>query len=330
MTGRVTAQLRRLWGLDNILSDGGGKTRADHRHHAIDALVVACTHPGITQRLSSYWQAEDAGVPPLRLDPPWPTIRADAAQAAAAIVVSHRVRKKVSGPLHKDTTFGDTGSDFRTASGVYRQFVMRKRVEELTKAVLEAEPAKTGEGIRDDRVRTIVQGWVAARGGDPKKAFPPYPRLGEDGPEIRRVRVLSKQQIKLMAKVATGYADSGTKNHHVAIYRLSDGETKVKVVSLLKAAGRLSRREPIVQRSIGEGFPLIMSLAPGEAVEFPSGDKAGIWIVQGFWANGQIVLERANDAAHQTTTRPNALSLLKAGARKVSIDPIGRVRPAND
>ncbi|MCI0466551.1 MAG: type II CRISPR RNA-guided endonuclease Cas9, partial [Beijerinckiaceae bacterium] len=40
VSGRVTAQLRRLWGLNNILSDDGEKTRADHRHHAIDALAV--------------------------------------------------------------------------------------------------------------------------------------------------------------------------------------------------------------------------------------------------------------------------------------------------
>ncbi|HOT82485.1 MAG TPA: type II CRISPR RNA-guided endonuclease Cas9, partial [Candidatus Defluviicoccus seviourii] len=76
ITGRVTAQLRKLWGLNNILSDDGEKTRADHRHHAIDALTVACTHPGMTSKLSRYWQAKDnqrAEHPDL--PPPWPTIR---------------------------------------------------------------------------------------------------------------------------------------------------------------------------------------------------------------------------------------------------------------
>jgi CRISPR-associated endonuclease Csn1 len=41
VTGRMTAQLRKLWSLNNILADDGEKTRADHRHHAIDALAVA-------------------------------------------------------------------------------------------------------------------------------------------------------------------------------------------------------------------------------------------------------------------------------------------------
>ena len=80
--GSVTAKLRQLWGYDNILRDlnldryrsmgetevvtvehrDGERTderikdwskRKDHRHHAIDALVVACTQPRYIQRLNT-------------------------------------------------------------------------------------------------------------------------------------------------------------------------------------------------------------------------------------------------------------------------------------
>jgi len=79
--GSVTAKLRKLWGYDNILRDlnleryrsmgeteevkvehrDGARTderikdwskRKDHRHHAIDALVVACTQQSYIQRLN--------------------------------------------------------------------------------------------------------------------------------------------------------------------------------------------------------------------------------------------------------------------------------------
>ena len=79
--GSVTAKLRQLWGYDNILRDlnleryrsmgetevvtvehrDGARTderikdwskRKDHRHHAIDALVVACTRQSYIQRLN--------------------------------------------------------------------------------------------------------------------------------------------------------------------------------------------------------------------------------------------------------------------------------------
>jgi CRISPR-associated endonuclease Csn1 len=322
VTGKVTAQLRRLWGLNNILADDGEKTRADHRHHAIDALTVACTHGGLTQKLSQYWQAKDhpsATAP--HLPPPWPTIRADADKAVAAIVVSHRVRKKVSGPLHKETTYGDTEEDVVTNGVTYRSFVTRKKVEALTKGDL--------EDIRDPRVRSIVQEWVAAHGGDPKKAFPPYPRLGDDGQEIRKVRLVRKQQLDLMAAVSTGFADLGD-NHHIAIFKRPDGKADYEVVSLFEAARRLVRREAVVRRTAKDGAKFVMSLAPGDALQLVAGSKKGVWVVTGVWANGQVILEGHTDAQSTSTTRPNPNTLLRDGAAKISVDPIGRVFMAND
>ncbi len=329
VTGRVTAQLRKLWGLNNILADDGRKTRADHRHHAIDALTVACTHPGMTNKLSRYWQAIDnpASTKPL-LPPPWPSIRAAAKQMVDKIVVSYKVRKKLSGTLHKETTYGDTQEDFSTKTGTYHQFITRKKVEALTKTELAKDPEVSGEGIRDDRTRRILQKWVDDYGGDPKKAFPPYPRLGETGPEIRKVRLLTKQQLSLMARVSTGYADPGS-NHHIAIYRLPSGKTDFEVVSLFKASQRKARREPVVRKTRDDA-EFVMSLAPGEAIEFPDGERKGVWIVTSVWSNGPIVIEGAADAAHVTIFRPGATELLREGARKVSVDPIGRVRQAND
>ena len=143
------------------------------------------------------------------------------------------------------------------------------------------------------------------------------------------MRLTVKQQLALMAPVSTGYADLGD-NHHIAIYRKPDGDVEGEVVSLFEAAQRLVRREPIVQRKRKDDAKFVMSLSPGDAVEFTDGDKKGIWIVTGVWANGPIVLERDVDASSATTTRPNARSLLRDGARKIAIDPIGCVRKAND
>ena len=330
VTGRVTAQLRKLWNLNNILGDNGEKTRSDHRHHAIDALVVACVHPGMTNRLSRYWQAmERPDVPRPLLRPPWETIRADAERAVTEIVVSHRVRKKISGQLHKETTYGDTQTDVTTKSGTYRQFVTRKKVEVLSKSELAKVPEQDGEGIRDDNVRETLAKWIENHGGDPKKAFPPYPRCSPNGPEIRKVRLLIKQQKSLMAQITTGYADLGN-NHHIAIYRLPSGKTDFEVVSLLEASRRLTKRKPVVQRERGDGAQFIMSLSPGDTLDFPDGNKAGVRIVQGVWGNGQVVTQDHIDSTGSSVWKPNANSIVKQGAKKLSVDPIGRIRPAND
>lgn len=344
VSGRVTAQLRKLWCLNNILDGSGEKTRSDHRHHAIDALVVACAHPCMTQRLSHYWQArERLGIKRPLLSPPWQTVRADTERAVAEIIVSHRVRKKVSGRLHKETTYGDTKKDATTKSGTYRQFVTRKKVETLSKSELSQVPETDGEGIRDEKVREIVTKWVEDHGGDPKKAFPPYPNRSPAGPEIRKVRILKKQQLHLMAQTATGYADLGD-NHHIAIFRLPDGKTDFEVVSLFEAARRLAKREPVVRRERNDGAQFIMSLSSGDVIEFQEGEEEGLWVVHGIASNGRPTLAGINDARPTSVKEsekrgmdgkrkdfePRFGGFMLRRPRKVSIDPIGRIRPAND
>ncbi|MFN3370900.1 MAG: type II CRISPR RNA-guided endonuclease Cas9 [Sphingomonadaceae bacterium] len=326
LSGRVTAELRRRWGLNNILSDDGEKTRADHRHHAIDALVAALAHPGYTQRLANWFQQKDDPLRPAppALDPPFADIRTQAEQKVADIVVSHRVRRKVSGPLHKDTTYGDAGPAEGTGGIAYRWFVTRKPVEALTRSLLADD-----EAWPDAHVRERVRAWVEAHGGDPKKAFVNgYPTVSDGGAPIRKVRIRVKQQAKLMAKLRNGYADLGN-NHHAAVFRHPDGRVETEIVSLFEAADRLRRRQPVVRKEL-DGAPLVMSLAQGDALQFPDGKLAGLWIVQGVWASGQIVLWRAEDARGGSVFRPTAASILKSGGRKVAVDPIGRIHPARD
>jgi len=326
LSGRVTSRLRHNWGLNNILSDTGEKTRADHRHHAIDALVVALAHPGYTQRLSRWFQARDAATPQPEpaLDPPFADVRHQAERKVAQIVVSHRVRRKVSGPLHKDTTYGDVGPAEGTGGIAYRWFVTRKPVEALTKSLL-----ADGNAWPDPNVHDRVRAWVEAHGGDPKKAFVSgYPTVSDGGAAIRKVRIKVKQQQKLMAELKNGFADLGN-NHHMAVYRTPDGRVDTEIVSLLEAADRLRQCQPVIRKE-RDGSPLIMSLAQGDTLSFPDGKLKGLWIVQGVWSAGPIVLWRAEDATGSSVFRPTAASILKSGGRKVSVDPIGRIRPARD
>lgn len=335
VTGKVTAQLRKLWGLNNILSEDGEKTRADHRHHAIDALVVACAEPGITQRLSNYWrQKDDAPGNRPHLPPPWPGIRAEAEQVVATIVVSHRVRKKVSGELHDQMPVGRTNEAEVVKNGVaYGQFVKRVKVEKLTAETLKLSDISAASRsqkflVRDEAVRKALLNHIENSGKPPEKAYPPYPKLSEHGPEIRFARTLTLIQNSLGIEVANGFAET-TANHHVAIWREGNGRISSEIVSLFEASRRLVRREPIICRQ-REMSSFIMSLAPGDTLRIEAGDRSGYWTVQGIWSSGQIVIHRGTDAVGASVFRPTASSLLALGARKVSVDPIGRVRPAND
>jgi CRISPR-associated endonuclease Csn1 len=131
-----------------------------------------------------------------------------------------------------------------------------------------------------------------------------------------------------MAPVSTGFADLGS-NHHIAIYQRPDGKAEFEVVSLFEASRRLAKREPVVRRR-RDGCRFVMSLAQGDIIAFSTGDKKGYWTVTGAWSNGQVIIERSNDAIGSTISRPNPTSMLRDGACKVSVDPIGRVRKASD
>jgi CRISPR-associated endonuclease Csn1 len=296
VNGQVTAHLRRLWGLNHILGDTGEKNRADHRHHAVDALVVACAHPGVTQKLSRYWQMKDdprsAGAQKPQLDPPWENIRADAEKAVAEVIVSHRVRKKVSGPLHDEKPFGNS-----PYSGTYSK---RVAVEDLSLATLQiSSPDQFSRSakwlVHDNAVRLALLDHLNKHDGDPKKAYPPYPTIGgEKGMPIKKVRVSTPKEKDSLVEITSGLVNPMA-NHHISIYAASNGNAEFEIVSLFEASRRLAIREPVVSR-LRVGCKFIMSLAPGDALEFSDGDKKCIRIVQGVWSSGQVVTRKHTDA----------------------------------
>jgi CRISPR-associated endonuclease Csn1 len=50
--GQLTAKIRSKWGLNELLSNDSKKNREDHRHHSIDAFVVACTSRSMLQKIA--------------------------------------------------------------------------------------------------------------------------------------------------------------------------------------------------------------------------------------------------------------------------------------
>ena len=140
--GMVTAALRYRWGLDTILGKPE-KNREDHRHHAIDAIVIACTNPSRVKALSDARQstelnddemkatssflkaltdAASKGGKKFRLAPPWDNFRVDVEHiicncektwkfgehqiTTRGILVSHKPDKGLSGALHEETSYG--------------------------------------------------------------------------------------------------------------------------------------------------------------------------------------------------------------------------------
>lgn len=107
--GRMTAQLRGMFGLNSLLSGSELKNRDDHRHHALDAAVIGITDQGMLQRFSE--AAKRARELQLRrlvdeVPLPWPKYREHVARALSSVVVSHRPDHGYQGAMHEESAWG--------------------------------------------------------------------------------------------------------------------------------------------------------------------------------------------------------------------------------
>ena len=107
--GQMTAMLRGKFGLNDILGLEGEKNRNDHRHHAVDACVIAVTDQGMLQKFAQ----ASANARERQLDRlvenmplPWTTYREHVERAICNIWVSHKPDHGYEGSMMEETSYG--------------------------------------------------------------------------------------------------------------------------------------------------------------------------------------------------------------------------------
>ena len=343
--GGTTAYLRNEWQLNSILGDGGTKSRDDHRHHAVDAVAIALTDAGTVKMLSdAAGRAAQEGRRRFgRVEDPWPGFLDDVRQAIEGLNVSHRVSRKVNGPLHEETNYGPGKK--RDAAGRPESLSVRKRLDALTPADMKL--------IADERVRGLVTAKLATLGGDAKKAFSdvknhPCFEL-KDG---RRIPIHAVRLRRSGTALAVGegarvrYVLTGS-NHHMELYEVTDAKGKTRwkgrVVSRFEAIRRQGRKQPVVDRTPPDGGTFKFSLAPGEIVHLTDEKgEARLYRVRTVSqaASGSIEIAGAkvNDARLKDEIikggdwlRITSMDKVAAmSCHKVIITPLGEIRDAND
>jgi CRISPR-associated endonuclease Csn1 len=140
--GRMTAMLRAKFGLNDVLGLNGEKNRNDHRHHAVDACVIAVTDQGLLQRFaqasaSAREQQLNRLVDDMPL--PWDSYRENVARAISNIWVSHKPDHGHEGAMHNDTAYSLQG-DGRV--GVHKIVEGKRTYVEENLKVIEVGSAK--------------------------------------------------------------------------------------------------------------------------------------------------------------------------------------------
>lgn len=294
--GSVTAILRHLWGYDEILKElnfqryqSMGETeiiedegkpverikdwskRKDHRHHAIDALVVACTRQAHIQRLNRINAQSDLEKmeaetkdrkyrEKLLLLERWLIAQPHLAvhqvkEQVARILVSFRPGQRTYSIgknrfKQKGKTVTQTGilipRGKLSEETVYGQIPTHSGSEIVRRYKLQDIKAKDTEYIVDQGLRRIIEERLEAFGGDEKKAFaaPLYSDKAQTQ-QIRSVRCftgLSPQKLIPLhfdsAGKPTAFVAPGN-NHHVALYRDPEGKMHEAVLTFWHAIERL-------------------------------------------------------------------------------------------
>jgi len=134
--GRMTAMLRAKFGLNDVLGLNGEKNRNDHRHHAVDACVIAVTDQGMLQQFAkASANAREQQLNRLvdNMPLPWERYREHVQRAINAIWVSHKPDHSHEGAMHNDTAYSLLGegkvSVHKMVDG------RRERIEESLKVI---------------------------------------------------------------------------------------------------------------------------------------------------------------------------------------------------
>ena len=306
--GGVTARLRSLWGYDDILHtlnldryDSMGETervsregetteklrikdwskRKDHRHHAIDALVVASTRQGYIQRLnrvSSESEREAMSeeievqkatkTDKLSLLERWLTQRPHLSVRAvsdkvAEILISYRPGKRVvtrGRNIYLRHGKKCVQSGLLVPRGplsketVYGQITVNGEPQIVCKYDLHSLKAKDVDYVVDLALRKRLKELLAQHGGKEKEAFAGDVYMDEAGTQgpIRSVRCFTGLDRAKMKAVkydeqgeAVGFV-SPRNNHHLAIYRTPKGKLVESIVTFWDAVDRARYGIPLI------------------------------------------------------------------------------------
>lgn len=170
VNGTVTDDFRHYWGVE--------KSRDNHVHHAIDAIVVACITRDQYQALAEAYHRDEITHSHIHVDEPWPHFATDMEALKNQVLVSHyspnhllkQTKKKLRqkgkpvlkngkpvylqgktarGSLHQETFYGAIKRTDEKSGKEVTKYVVRKALGDLSDSDLKK--------IVDDRVREIVQ-----------------------------------------------------------------------------------------------------------------------------------------------------------------------------
>lgn len=335
--GTLTALLRGKWGLNNILSDANLKNRADHRHHAIDAFVVACTDRALLKRMSDASAASRLDRAIEDMPDPWESFDRDALrERIRAVVVSLKPDHGRQGRLHEETAYGLIADPAKEdgATVVYRKAFIDLNENEIAR-------------IRDPNLRERVAAYVAQAKTEGKSvkdalaAYASHDKSPGNKNGIRHVRLTKVEDPAGLVPICdrrNGHpykAMSAGENWCIDIFEQPDGKWIGAPITVFQANRAMTLSE---KRKGHPAARRVMRVHKGNYLKLYHDGAEGIFRVVRLEAKAQRLRLAGHNEAGNLDQRHNdpddpfrwlfvSFSQLKSRqTREVSIDVLGRVR----
>lgn len=234
VNGSVTAYLRKRWGIAKVRANGD-------LHHAVDALVIACTTDGLIQKLSRYARYQEnryseaggyvvdsaTGEVVAQFPEPWPCFRHelearlsdDPARAVLGLGLAHYMtgeirprplfvsrmpRRKVTGAAHKETVKSPRALD--------EGLLVTKTPLSALKLDKDGEIPGYYKPESDRLLYEALKARLRQFGGDGKKAFAePFHKPKHDGtpgPVVTKVKLCEPATLSVPVHGGLGAANN--------------------------------------------------------------------------------------------------------------------------
>lgn len=357
VTGQLTAMLRGKWGIttgkllgDGEIADERSKNRNDHRHHAIDALVIALTSRSLLQRVATLaGQNREAGIERLlaNFPKPWDGFsHEEIRQRLARVVVSHRPEHGLAGQLHNKTAYGMIDR-IEEGDG---PFSNDKYQVVVTKPLASTKPEpKLLDAVRDAALKEALKNlWDSVdktESGKPAEKWKKFTeraaspgelgKFGFSGAKhgVRRVRVTENLTVHPLPRKGLYKAVKPDSNAFMDVFEMPNGKWQAVTIT------RLAANAPDFQRRHNELRPhpaarRIARLFVGDMVATEGSNSTTICKIQQL--SGQLVVlaphnesntdkrdRDGKDPFNYTRKRVNALR--RIGFRKIRVDILGRI-----
>lgn len=349
--GSITALLRGLWGLQKVREE-------NDRHHALDAIVVACSTVSMQQKITKAIQGREiletvdtaTGEVKTRIPQPWEFFRQevmirvfsdnplaelaeklDARPEAAhewvlPLFVSRAPNRKMTGQGHLETV--RSAKRLNEGVSVVKKPLTALKLKDIEKIV--------GYPDREPALYDALRQRLQAFKDEPAKAFAePFYKPAKDGRQgalVKAVRVEDVQKSGVMVRDGKGIADNATMVR-VDVFTKGGKNYLVPIYAWQVAKGILPNRAVVAHANesdwdeMDESFEFKFSIYPNDLVEIGSrrGKIFGYYVALDR-STGAIDVkehdlskEKVRNGIHQSVGVKTVLSF-----EKYQVDPLGK------